>query len=45
MSFSPKQFREALQDSSKLGVKMEKYIKDCRNHNVYLWPHSDRSCT
>ena len=34
MSFSPKQFRDALLDSTKLTQKVDKYIKDIQNQKV-----------
>lgn len=34
MSFSSKQFREALQDSSKLAQRFEKYLQNVKKHQM-----------
>ncbi len=44
MKFSPKQFRDALQESTKLSQRLEKYLLDTRKAKVYQFFNLAMSC-
>lgn len=45
MSFSPKQFREALQESAKLAQKFQKFVDECKKQSMYLPPKPENLFT